>query len=66
MWMRYEYTVHWSHEIERRRQQAGGTVRCVQGPTNIQDNAMVAGGDFDAIAADLISRPMDGEPNFVH
>src|ERR1022692_655896 len=66
MWMRYEYPVHWRLEIQRCRQQSGGLVRRVQGPTHIQDNAMVAGGDLDAITADLISRPMDGEPNFVH
>jgi hypothetical protein len=66
MWMRYEYAVHWSLEIHRCGQQSGGIVRCVQGPTGIQHNAMVAGGDFDAIAADLVSRPMDGEPNVAH
>jgi hypothetical protein len=63
MWMRYEYAVHWSLEIQCCRQQAGGIVRRVEGPTDIQDNAMVAGGDFDAITADLVSRPMDGQPN---
>jgi hypothetical protein len=46
--------------------QSGGVVWGVQGPTNVQDNAMVAGVDFDAIAADLVGRPMDGEPNFAH
>ena len=63
MWMRYENAVHWSLEIHRCRQQSGGIVRCVQGPTDIQDNAMVTGGDFNAIAADLVSCPMDGELN---
>ena len=66
MWMRYEYAVHWSLEIQRCRQQSGGIVRGVQRPTNIEDYAMVAGGDLDAITADLVGRPMDGEPNFVH
>src|ERR1035437_1744407 len=63
MWMRYEYAVHWSLEIQRCRQQSGGIVRCGQGPTDIEDNAMVAGGDFDAITADLVSRAVYGEAN---
>ena len=62
MWMRYEYTVHRSLEVQCCRQQAGGIVQRVQGPTDIQDNAMVAGGDLDAITANLVSRPMNGEP----
>ena len=66
MWMRYEYAVHRSLEIHRCRHQSGGIVRGVQWTTNIQENAMVAGGDFDAITADLVSRPMDGEPNVTH
>ena len=55
MWMRYEYAVHRSLEVERCRQQSGGIAQCVQGPTDIQNNAMVAGGDLDAITADLLS-----------
>jgi hypothetical protein len=66
MWMRYEYAVHWSLEIQCCRQQSDGIIRSVKGPTNIQENAMVAGGDLDAIAADLVSRSVDGEPNFAH
>jgi hypothetical protein len=27
---------------------------------------MGAAGDFNAIATDLVGRPMNGEPNFVH
>jgi hypothetical protein len=27
---------------------------------------MIADSDFNAIAADLVGRPMDGKPNFVH
>jgi hypothetical protein len=61
MWMRYEYAVHWSFEIHRCRQQFDGIVRCVQGPTNIQENAVVAGGDFDAITTDLLRSAMDGK-----
>ena len=61
MWMRYEDAVHWSLEIQRCRQQSSGIVRCVQGSTNIQDKAMVAGGDFDAITADLMCSAMDGK-----
>jgi hypothetical protein len=66
MWMRYEDAVHWSLEVQRCRQQAGGIVWRVQGSTDIEDNAMVAGGDFDAITANLPGRPMDGEPNVSH
>ena len=40
--------------------------RGVQWPTNIENNAMIDDSDFNAIAADLVSRPMDGKPNFVH
>jgi hypothetical protein len=55
-----------SPEIQCCRQQAGGIVWCVQGPTDIQDNAMVAGSDFDTVTADLVSSPMDGEPHVAH
>ena len=61
MWVGDEYAVHWSFEIQCCRQQTGGIVRCVQGPTDIQDNAMLAGGDLNAITADLLCSAMDGK-----
>jgi hypothetical protein len=66
MGMRYEYAIHWSLEVQRCGYQSGGIVRRVQGPTDIEENAMAAGGNLDAITADLVRRPMDGETNFVH
>jgi hypothetical protein len=58
-----EDAAHWSLEIQRCRQQSGGIVRRVQGPADIQEDAMVARGDFDAITADLLCCAMDGKDN---